>query len=73
MTAAAAAERFVLTAICAIPASNPERVLPGLKPNQPNQRIKTPSATSVTLLNATQKSSINPIEMGIRGDRYCIN
>lgn len=44
-TAPAAPERVVVTAISPMDESEPERVLPALNPNHPNQRINTPSAT----------------------------
>ena len=41
--APAAADRFVVTAIVAKSAPPTAVVLPGLNPNQPSHRIKTPS------------------------------
>jgi hypothetical protein len=45
----AAAARFVLTAILAISVFAAV-VLPGLNPNQPNQRINTPSVADVNFM-----------------------
>ncbi len=45
-SAAAAAERVVVTVIVDIAGLVPERVLPGLNPYHPNHKINTPSAAS---------------------------
>ena len=49
VTAAAAAARFVLMAMSEMASPSPTaRLEPGLKPNQPNQRMNTPSEASGT-------------------------
>ena len=49
VSVAAAAAMLVVTAISAMATGSTPIVLPGLKPNQPNQRIKQPMVAAVML------------------------